>query len=147
MEAIGYPRWVQRPEDEGRYIQYFRDSEGIELDKAAIKKNAAKMGLAKLSQPLARRPVQSAVQWSRVNYYKPTAPVYQPGLEFVITGDAERYLDLDIHFSVRRKLVEQDGSALDLADTTSVVKNLLQSLFSQWSVTLNGVSVSSSKDL
>ena len=33
------------------------------------------------------------------------------------------------------------------ADSTSVVKNLLQSLFSQCSVTMNWVSVSSSKDL
>ena len=41
----------------------------------------------------------------------------------------------------------QDGSALDLVDNTSVVNNLLLSLFSQCSVCLNAVSVSSSKDL
>ena len=40
-EAIGYPSWVQSPEDEGRYIHSFRESEGIELDKASIKHNAA----------------------------------------------------------------------------------------------------------
>ena len=33
-EASGYPSWVRSPEDEERYIQSFRGSEGIELDKA-----------------------------------------------------------------------------------------------------------------
>jgi len=49
-EARGYPSWVRSPEDEERYIQSFRESEGIELDKASIKYNAAKRGLAKLSE-------------------------------------------------------------------------------------------------
>jgi hypothetical protein len=43
-EASGYPSWVRSPEDEERYIQSFRESEGIELDKASIKYNAAKRG-------------------------------------------------------------------------------------------------------
>ena len=47
-EASGYPSWVRSPEDEERYIQSFRESEGIELDKASIKHKAAKRGLAKL---------------------------------------------------------------------------------------------------
>ena len=47
-EASGYPGWVQGPKHEDRYVQYFRESEGIGLDKALIQKNAAKRGLAKL---------------------------------------------------------------------------------------------------
>jgi G:T-mismatch repair DNA endonuclease (very short patch repair protein) len=47
-EARGYPGWVQGPEDENWYVQYFREIEGIELDKTLIQKNAAKRGLAKL---------------------------------------------------------------------------------------------------
>ena len=47
-EASGYPGWVRELEDEDRYVQFFRNSEGIELDKNIIKKNAAKRGLAKL---------------------------------------------------------------------------------------------------
>jgi len=39
---------VQGPEDEDRYVKYFRDSEDIELDKTAIQKNVAKKGLAKI---------------------------------------------------------------------------------------------------
>jgi hypothetical protein len=49
-EASSYPGWVQGTEDENRYVKYIRESEGIELDKALIQKNAAKRGLAKLPQ-------------------------------------------------------------------------------------------------
>jgi hypothetical protein len=49
-EASGYPSWVRSPQDEGRYIQNFYESEGIRLNKDAICTNAAKRALAKLSQ-------------------------------------------------------------------------------------------------
>ena len=39
---------MQGPKDEDKYVQYFRESEDIELDKTAIQKNVAKSGLAKL---------------------------------------------------------------------------------------------------
>ena len=45
-EASGYPDWVQTPEDEDRYISNFHVSEGIRLDKEAIRPNAAKRGQA-----------------------------------------------------------------------------------------------------
>jgi len=44
----GYPRWINRLEDEDRYVDLFWQSEGIRLDKGAIRYNAAKRGLAKL---------------------------------------------------------------------------------------------------
>jgi hypothetical protein len=47
-EASGYPSWVQTPDDEDRFIEEFWHSEGIRLDKDAIKHNPAKRGLAKL---------------------------------------------------------------------------------------------------
>jgi G:T-mismatch repair DNA endonuclease (very short patch repair protein) len=47
-EASGYPSWVRGPEDEERYVQSFKDSEGIELQKDAISPNPAKRALAKL---------------------------------------------------------------------------------------------------
>jgi len=73
--------------------------------------------------------------------------VDQSDLEFDIPGDAKTYVDLDIHMSVLGKLVAQDGSALEKTDNTTLVNNLLHSLFSQCNVTLNAVSVSSSQDL
>ena len=39
---------MQGPEEEDGYVRYFRDSEGIELDKNVIQKNAAKRALAKI---------------------------------------------------------------------------------------------------
>ena len=48
-EASGYPGWVHCPEDEDRYVDSFWLSEGIRLDMEAIRHNAAKQGLAKLS--------------------------------------------------------------------------------------------------
>jgi hypothetical protein len=47
-EASGYPNWVRSPADEDRYIEEFKHSEGIILDKTQIKYNAAKHGLSKL---------------------------------------------------------------------------------------------------
>jgi hypothetical protein len=47
-EASEYPSWVTCAEDEDRYIRSFRSKEGIELEKTAIKPNAAKRALAKL---------------------------------------------------------------------------------------------------
>jgi hypothetical protein len=44
--AIGYPNWVQCPEDEYRYICEFQESEGILLGKGNIGLNPAKRGLA-----------------------------------------------------------------------------------------------------
>jgi hypothetical protein len=79
----------------------------------------------------AKRPVQTAVQSAQVTHYKPIAPVDLSDLEFVIPGD--------IHISVRGKLVAQGVSVFDPADSTTVVKDLLHSLFSQSSITLNGV--------
>ena len=43
-EATGSPVWVQGPDDEDRYSQQFRESEGIEHDKNLIQKNAVKGG-------------------------------------------------------------------------------------------------------
>ena len=47
-EARGYRDWFQTPEDEDHYISNFHASEGIRLDKEAIRPNAAKRGVAKL---------------------------------------------------------------------------------------------------
>ena len=41
-EASGYPRWVQSPADEDRYISEFAASEGIQLDKDDNGSNPAK---------------------------------------------------------------------------------------------------------
>jgi len=47
-EASDYPGCVHSPEDEDLYVDSFWQSEGMRLDKEAIRYNAAKRGLAKL---------------------------------------------------------------------------------------------------
>ena len=49
-EASGYPSWVQTPDHEDLFSRQFYQSEGIQLDLDSIRYNAAKRGLAKLSQ-------------------------------------------------------------------------------------------------
>jgi hypothetical protein len=46
-EASGYPTWLRTPEDEVGYIDDFYGSEGVRLERDAIKPNVAKRGLAK----------------------------------------------------------------------------------------------------
>lgn len=64
---------------------------------------------------------------SLVTQNKSIAPVDQSDLEFVIRSNAKTYMDLDIHMSVTRKLLAHDDSALDAADSFTLV-NLLHSL-------------------
>jgi hypothetical protein len=96
---------------------------------------------------LAKRFVHSAVLLSRVTYYSPITALDQSDVEFVISCDTEMYVDLDIHISLRRKLVVHDGSSLEPANSTTVVNNLFHSLYCQCNVTINGVSISSFKFL
>ena len=42
------------------------------------------------------RPIQTAVQGTVETVYKPLAPVEQNDLEFLIPGDSDTYIDLDI---------------------------------------------------
>ena len=73
--------------------------------------------------------------------------VDQSHIRNVIPGVSQTYVDLSIHIMVRVKLVRPDGSNVDFADHMSVTNNLLQFLFSQWSIILNGVGISSLKHL
>jgi len=47
-ESYGNPSWVQSEEDQDRYIEDYRHSEGIALDKASISKNSGQRTLAKV---------------------------------------------------------------------------------------------------
>ena len=92
------------------------------------------------------RPIQTAVLGTVETAYKPLAPVEQNDLEFVIHGDSDTYIELNIKFYVRGKLVSSSGQDLDMTDTTAMTNNLLHSLFSRCTVTLNGVPVTQSHE-
>jgi hypothetical protein len=85
--------------------------------------------------------VQADVQKIVEVTYKPKATIEQSDLEFTITADSNFYIDPDIHIFVSGQLVSADKKSLDSTDHTGVTNNLLHSLFSQCSVTLNGTSI------
>jgi len=73
--------------------------------------------------------------------YKPLDPVEQNDLEFLIPGDSDTYVDLDIKLYVRGKIFSSSRKDVDLTDTTSVTNNILHSMYSQCTVMLIGVPV------
>jgi len=79
--------------------------------------------------------------------YKPIATVDQNDLEFLVPGDNETYIDLDIELFVIGRLLGADGKTLDASDHTVGTNNLLHSLFSQCSIALNGVNITPVSEL
>ena len=51
------------------------------------------------------RPIQTAILGIVETVYKPLAPVEQNDFEFLIPGDSDTYIDLDIKFCDRGKMV------------------------------------------
>jgi len=94
----------------------------------------------------APKPVQSAILGTDVVHYEPIATVDQNDLEFLIPGDNETYIDLDIKIFVRGKIIGADGKDLDDSDFTAET-NFLNSLFSQCSISLNGVNITPASEL
>ena len=86
--------------------------------------------------------VQTSIVNSHTATYKPIAPVDNPAqLEFNCSGHSDYYIDLNsVRLLLRLKLVKPDGSDLPATDKNTVgcVNNLLHSLFSSLSVSLNG---------
>jgi hypothetical protein len=88
--------------------------------------------------------LKRSIQTSNVNshtvIYKPIAPANPAQLEFNCTGHSEYYIDLNcVRLLLCFKLVKTDGSDIpsDEANTAGCVNNLLHSMFSSLSVSLN----------
>jgi len=95
----------------------------------------------------AHKPIQTAILETHVVHYKPIATVDKNDLEFLIPGDTETYIDQDIKLYVRGKIIGTDGNDLDASDFTAGTKNFLHSLFSQCSISLNGVNITPASEL
>jgi len=95
----------------------------------------------------AHKPVQTAILETNVVQYRPIAAVDQNDLEFLIPGDNETYIDLDIKLFVKGKLIGADGKNLDATEFTAGTNNFFQSLFSQCSTSLNGVNITPASEL
>ena len=86
----------------------------------------------------AQKPLQTSVQETIETIYRSIASVDQSDLEFLIPAEHDMYIDLNIKLYVRGKLTTADGKDLDSTDFTATANNLLHSLFTQCSITLNG---------
>jgi len=82
-----------------------------------------------------------------VVHYRPFAAVDQNDHEFLIPGDSETYIDQDIKLYVRGKIIGADRKDLDASDFTAGTNNVLNSLFSQCSISLNGVNITPASEL
>ena len=77
---------------------------------------------------------------------KPITPLEQNDLEFLIPGNKDSYIRLDIQLYVRGKLVSSSENNVDFSDHTGVTNNLLHSLFSHCNVVLNGTAITQSSE-
>ena len=68
-------------------------------------------------------------------------------MEFGVPAENDTYIDTDFKIYIRGKLVSGDGKDLDNKDFTAVTNNFLHSLFSQCSITLNGVPITQASEL
>jgi hypothetical protein len=57
----------------------------------------------------AHKPIQTSILETVETVYKPIAPVEQSDLEIFIPADSDTYIDLDLKFYVRGKLVSKEG--------------------------------------
>jgi hypothetical protein len=89
-----------------------------------------------------KRSIQISIVHSHTVTHKPLAPADNPTqLEFKFSGHIDYYINLNsIRLLLRVRLVKTDGSDLSSTEKNTVgcVNNLLHSLFSSLSVSLNG---------
>ena len=71
----------------------------------------------------------------------------QRDLEFFNPAENDTYIDLNFGLFVGGKLTAADGKDLEATYFTAVTNNFLHSLFSQWSLTVNGTTITQTCDL
>jgi hypothetical protein len=87
------------------------------------------------------KPVQTSTLDMIETVYKLIASIDQSDLEFLIPADCDTYIDLKILLLNRGKLIKAVETELDSTDYTSVINNLLHSLFGHWNITLKDVTI------
>jgi hypothetical protein len=95
---------------------------------------------------LADRPVQTSTFDTPEITYKSITSIDQSDLKFMIPPNNETYIDLNRQLYIKGQLVGADVAALDYKDYTAGVNTFLHSLFSQFNISINGVSINPSSD-
>jgi len=89
----------------------------------------------------APKPRQIAVEGTFETIYKPIVSIDQTDIEFLISGDSDSYIELDLKLYIKGQLLKEDNTELGDTDYTTGINNLLHSLFSQCSISLNGTQI------
>ena len=76
----------------------------------------------------ASKPRQVAVEGTFETMYKPIASIDQTHIEFLIPGDSETYIDLDLKLYFKGQLLKEENTELGDTDYTTGINNLLLSL-------------------
>jgi len=95
----------------------------------------------------AHKPRQTATQEIFETIYKPIASVDLTDIEFLIPGDRDTYIDLVLKLFIKGKLLKEDNTNLTNTDYTAGINNLLRSIFSQCSISLNGTQITPATEL
>ena len=95
----------------------------------------------------APKPRQIAVEGTFETIYKPIVSIDQTDIEFLISGDSETHIDLDLKQYIKRQLLKEDNTELGDTAYTTGINSLLPSLFSQCSISLNGTQITQGTDL
>jgi len=88
-----------------------------------------------------RKAKQESTLETNETIYKPIASVDQLDIEFLIPGDFDTYIDLDLKLYIKWKLTKEDSSNLAATDYIAGINNILHSLFTQCSISLNGTQI------
>jgi poly(A) polymerase Pap1 len=94
----------------------------------------------------ARKPKQASTDDTTQTVYKTISQIDQTDLEYLIPADNETYVDPNIKLYVSGRFVHLDGSALAPTEYTTGTNNLLHSLFSQCTISLNGIQITQSAE-
>jgi len=95
----------------------------------------------------ARKPTEDSWLDTTETIYKPIASVDQSDIEFLISGKSDTYIELNLKLFIRGKLIKEDGTDLADTDYTAGINNLLHSLLSQCTISLNGTQIIQATEL
>ncbi len=93
-------------------------------------------------------PTQTSIESATTVEYRPVSSITDSGpIEFEISSSGAEYIDLNnSQLYVKAKIVKANGTPIDANATVGPVNCLLNSLFSQIDVSLNGTEVSNSSN-
>ena len=79
--------------------------------------------------------------------YNPIASVDQTDIEFLIPANSDTYIDPNLKLFIRGKLVKNYGTDLAETDYVAGINNLLHSLFSPFTISMNGTQITQASEL